>query len=199
MKYFDNKRRDAMIAGLLKEEKAEATKRHLTALQNEISIAFDTKVLAITSVGEDKLSSAFAKAMGDNYVENNSSACIIDANLYEPCLKELLHDDAAEEKMINAINEKIAVAYFPKEIYPSVVYKAGEVDKLIEEAKKKYEHVLVLVPSVKEHKEVALLKDKIDSALLVSMRSVSKKADIYYALSFFAEAGIPVSRTVILK
>ena len=91
------------------------------------------------------------------------------------------------------------MAYFKKEVYPSIVYKSDAIEKLVEEGKQKFDHILILVPNVKDHEEIALLSKMLDSTLLVTRQDVTKKRDIFNSLVFFAEKKIPVSKTVILK
>ncbi len=186
-----------MIENFLNVSIKEQMVKKITILQNEISIVYDTKVIAISSFGDDKLAAAFAKGMADVYAVNDSNALVIDANLYNPCLKDLLNGQSAEG--IQKLGEKNGVAYLDKEIYPSTVYKSGAIQKLIEDGLKEYEHILVIVPSIIEHQEIALLSKEINSAVLVARQNVTKKGQIFNALQFCAEANIPVSKTVILK
>lgn len=198
--YLRQKKKDQILHNLLLLGNQSERQAKFTTLQNEISIDFNTKVLGVTSIGEDKIAAGFAKALADTYVANGSSALIIDANLYSPCLGELLGKDAkGDEPSVEKFNDKSGFVSLNKEIYPSTVYKAGKVHKLIEEGIKEYEHVIVLVPSIDIHKEVALLADILDSVLLLSIRGITKKKDIFYALQFLYGEKLPVSKTVILK
>ena len=86
-----------------------------------------------------------------------------------------------------------------KEIYPSEVYKTGIVQKIIEEYKEQFDHIIVLVPAIKEHKEVVLLKDVLNAIILVAQKNVTRKESIYNALMYFQKEGLPIAKTVILK
>ena len=196
---FKGRKLNKMVGNLLNISSRPKTLEKFVRLQNEISIEHDSKVVVITSVGEDKLAAAFAKALADAYVANSSSALIVDANFYNPELAGLLgaQEPGGDIKAV-LFNEKSGYIPMKKETYPSNIYKAGTVQKLIEENKDKYEHILVLMPSIKEHKEVVLLKDALDSVILVTRRNVSKKGDIYNSLAFLVEEKIPVSMTPVL-
>lgn len=209
IKYFKEKKENEMIGNLLSKEPREQMLAKITALQNEISVAFNTKVLVITSIGEDKLAAAFAKAFVGAYETNNSNALLIDANLYNPCLSELMggkvQGPAKSEKPeevaldILPLGNKNGVVCMEKEIYPSDIYKSGVIQKLVSDNMEKYEHIVVLMPSILEHREVLIFKDLLDSVMVVARRAVTKKRDIFEALSFLSDAQMPVSKTVILK
>ena len=203
---------EVLIDNLLNVKNNDNMFEKLTTLQNEVSVGFNTKVIAITSIKNDKLAGAFSKALADAYNLNGSSTLIIDANLYNPCLEEALGLKGKESDSVaitdNALSgsirlveldKKAGIVCLDKQIYPSDVYKNKVIHKLINENKDKYEHIVVLVPSVKKHKEVTLLKDVIDSILLVTQRDINKKEEIYNALCFFNEAGLPIAKTIILK
>lgn len=201
MIYFTNKKKQEMVRNMLNVRNREEEFKRFTTLQNEISIAYNTKVLAVTSINDDDLAAAFAQGLAYAYANNNSSALIIDANLYGPRLKELLGitSETPKEPKIDFLDERTGVAFLNKEIYPSTVYKNGVIHGLIKEGLEKYEHIIVIVPSVGAHKEVALLSNVLDSTLLVTMRDVTKKKDIFEALKFFANEKLPISKVVILK
>ncbi len=200
-KYFREKKKQETIDGLLDLANRENMQSKFTTLQNEISVEYNTKVLVVTSIDEDDIAAVFAKAMSEAYLANGSNVLLIDANLYNPLLKTYIQgsEGSSEGTDIQSLGEKNGAVFMKKETYPSIVYKSGCIEQLIKDNSEKYEHIIVLVPSIKEHKEIVLLRDVIDSVLLVTRRNVTKKGDIFYALSFCAEEKIPVSKTVILK
>ena len=179
----------------------------LKILQNEISVAFDTKVLAITSFGEDDVACAFATALAEAYEHNDKRCLLIDANLYNPCLIKVLglenedgyRDHDNENLKIYPRGEKGGILFMKQETYPSTVYKNKTIQNCIEKNKGAYDHFVVLMPNIKDHKEIALLGDVISSTLLVTRRSVTKKGDVFYALQFLSTNKISVSKAVVLK
>ncbi|MBO4668103.1 MAG: hypothetical protein J5666_08295, partial [Bacilli bacterium] len=86
-----------------------------------------------------------------------------------------------------------------KETYPSEVLKGGIVQRIISENKDNYDHFVVLVPSIKEHKEISLLKDVVTAIVLVAQKNVTKKEHIYNAIQYCAVNKLPLAKTVILK
>ncbi len=207
MGYFSEKKKQSIVIGLLGAKNDEAMLEKLKTLQNEISVAYDTKVLAVTSLGEDDVACAFASALAEAYEHNGKRCLLIDANLYNPCLLKVLgmenedgfrgHDN--ENLKIYPRGDKGGILFMKQETYPSIIYKNKTVQKCIEENKDTFDHFVVLMPNIKDHKEIALLGDIISSALLVTRRSVTKKGDIFYALQFLAANEIPVSKTIVLK
>ena len=208
---------DKVIQNLLNLGKESELFQRLTVLQNEINIAHDTKVLAITSINDAKLSAAFAKALADAYRFNNSSCLLIDANLYDPCLlglvgqedvlptDQLYVDEPAKNNPLSigchrkSIDENNVVVFMDKQTYPSDAYKTQAIQTLVKESRESYEHIIIVVPTIKDHKEAALFVDILDSAILVTERSYTKKRDIYDALVFFDSVKIPVAKTIVVK
>ena len=84
MKLFMSKqeKRNNLLNGLLASKDKEEKIKALTTLQNEISVSFPTKVVAIAGIKDDELAAYFAKAFADAYSANGSASLIIDANLY---------------------------------------------------------------------------------------------------------------------
>lgn len=184
----------------------------ITTLQNEINVGFDTKVIAVTSIKNDALAAAFGKALSDAYVKNESSALIIDANMYNPQLEGLLElGDASKSdlvvedgsvvggyKLFN-LSPKNAVVCIDKQVYPGVAYKNKAIHKIIKDNEKSYEHFIVLVPSIKDHKELVLLSDVVDAVVLVTKRSATKKQHIFDAVRFCELNKLPLAKTVVIK
>lgn len=208
----NNVLKQMMIDNILKVKENETIYRRMTALQNEITVSFDTKVIAVTSINNDELSAAFAKAFGQTFALNKAKTLVIDANLYNPSLSKVLKQKeepasdvevTTSEKESNYdiifIDEGIDAVLLKKEIYPSEVYKGGLVNKIIKENEGKYEHFIVLVPSLKKHKEVSLLKGLVNAIILVTQSSMTKKGDIYYALQYLAANELPIAKTVVIK
>ena len=86
-----------------------------------------------------------------------------------------------------------------KETYPSNVYKSGTIQKIIKDEEKNYEHFIVIVPSVKDHKEVFLLNDVVQAIVMVTQKNVTIKKHIYEAVQFFKETKLPLAKTVVLR
>lgn len=187
--------------------------KSFTALQNEVGVSFDSNVIAIASITSDKLSAAFAKAYADTFALNGSKVLIIDANMYNPSLATLLGSSTEDDVLttsldvhsapiqseLQQIEENVSLLTMSQEIYPSHIYRNGDVAAMIEEKKASFDHIVVIVPSVKNHKEVQLLEGIIDSLLLVVRRSVETKKDIFEAACFFQEAKLPLAKAVILR
>ncbi len=191
-----------IINGLLNASLDDETIERLTSLQNEIGVSFSTKVIAITSIKDDDLAVAFAKAFASAYSVNNDRTLIIDANLYNPLLRHALKEtdgDRNQGYKVTFVDGKTNAVCLNKETYPSEVLKGGLVQRIIEENKDNYDHFVVLVPSIKEHKEIVLLNDVITAVLLVAQRNVTKKEYIYNAIHYCAANKLPLAKTVILK
>ena len=194
--------KEKMIANFLDVKNHKNIADGLTTLQNEISVGFNTNVVAITSINSDKLAAAFAKGFAETYGLNNEKTLIIDANLYNPCLQDVIgsaNKVESKEETILVIDDKTKAICMNKEVYPADKYKEKAVHKIIEDNKKEYDHFIVLVPEIRSHKEVYLLGDIIQSIILVTQRNVTKKKDIYEAIQFFNVNKLPLAKTVVLK
>ena len=213
-KLFTSKseKKEKLLNGLLNAKSNKEVLNSLTVLQNEISVAFDTKVVAVAGVNDDDLSAYFAKALADAYSTNGSTSLIIDANLYTQKLKDILSNSENKEigmsigfdskgkgRQFIFVDNKTDAWCLDNEIYPSTVYKSGVIQKIIEENRAKYDHFILIVPSLKDHKEISLLKDVIQSVVLVAQKDVTTKERIYNAIQYLAESEMPLAKTVVLK
>ena len=208
MKLFmsKEKKRNNFLNGLLTSKDKEDKIKALTTLQNEMCVSFPTKVVAIAGIKDDELAAYFAKAFADAYSANGSTSLIIDANLYNQKLKTIIGgDDSVEakeegkEKQFLFVDKNTEAWCLDNEIYPSTVYKSGVIQKTINDNKDKYDHFILIVPSIKEHKEISLLKDVIDSIILISQKNVTLKEHIYYAIQYLRENELPLAKTVVIK
>lgn len=209
MGLFDNKEQTnkKMIDSLLNIKDNEELFKKITILQNEISVGFNTKVVAITSIKGDDVQSAFAHGFGEAYGLNGSKALVVDANLYNPSLGKLLNNgnsdieiaDKDKEYQITFINDKLSALCLSKEIYPSEVFKSGLIQKAIKEHQNEFDHFILIVPEIKDHKEIFLLNDIIESIILLTFKSRTKKKDIFEAIQFFEANKLPLAKTVVLK
>ena len=209
MKLFNKHIDQDMINNLLNVKEHQELSAKLTTLQNEINVSFDTKIMAVSSINDDKLAAAFAKALADTYNLNDSKCLIIDANLYNPCLQEMIgkNDDLEVQDgdlkdggyKMTFLDKNTATICIDKQIYPGNAYKNKAIHNLINEHLDEYDHFIVLVPSIKHHKEVVLLGDIITSLVLITQRNVTKKKDIFEAAQYCYLNKLPLAKTVVLK
>ena len=208
---FSKKEKKSKVEVLSNFNKDSELFQKFITLQNEINVTHDTKVIAVTSIENDLLTAAFANALALTYAFNDSKTMIIDANMYNPSLNEVLCDSNSSDVCVlenndnkselahetTKVNENLDALCFDKQVYPGNVFKSKVIQEVIKKEGSKYEHFIILVPSIKEHKEVSLLKDVLKSIVLVVRKDVTKKKDIYEAISFFREAELPLAKTVI--
>lgn len=207
MGFLDPMRNNDINKDLLNISSNKDILNRFTTLQNDIGVSFETKIIGVTSIKNDPMAAAFAKAFADTYAHNGTRALIVDANMYNPSLEglvgqadvEVVDGETKEEYKIQELSENVSMICLKKEIYPSEVYKTGIVQKIIEEYKEQFDHIIVLVPAIKEHKEVVLLKDVLNAIILVAQKNVTRKESIYNALVYFQKEGLPIAKTVILK
>lgn len=200
-------KKERMIDGLLNIKDDQELFDSLTTLQNEIGVAFNTKVIAIASIKNDLLTAAFSKGFADAFALNKSNCLIIDANMYDPSLEKLLGEGNLDSKKpekkdgyeIKELSEGVSAIYLEKQIYPSEVFKSGLIQKIVEEQKESFEHIVIITPSIKEHKEIVLLKEIIQAVILISQRNVTLKKNIYDASAFLVENELPLAKAVVLK
>ena len=209
MGFFKTNNEEKIINGLLNVKTNDKMFNDFTVIQNEISVNYPAKVIAVVGVKNDKLATAFAKALADSYARNESSCLLIDANLYNPCLNGLLENASSDVEVkdndtnksfrLEKLDDKTSIVCMDKEIYPSTIYKAGSVQQLIKDNEKSFEHFIVVMPAVKEHKEIVLIKDVVDSIILVTQKDITIKEHIFYAIQYFKENELPLAKTVVLK
>ncbi len=199
---FKEKTRYEMIQHLMNIESRNGLVDKLTALIDEIEMDGEVKVLGITSVEDDSLTAAFAKGLMDAYAINGSSTLLIDANVYSPFLEKHMRKqgDILENKMGNTtINGNIGVVFMKESERPEEVLKSGEIEVLIKAQKTNYGHILLLLPSLKEHREAASFNAVFDGVVLVVRRDVTERKDIAKAIDFLDESGSKLKKVVVLK
>ena len=195
-KFFNRTPKQTPTEKLAKLQYDSELFKRLTTLQNEVNVGYDTKVIAVTSIENDTPSAAFAKALADTYAFNNSSTLIIDANLYNPSLDKVLEIanvagdvrkigsltndiNSKEGYKLTYLSNKTSAISIDKQTYPGNVYKNKIIQKWIEEHNKQYDHFIVIVPSIKKHKDVVLLNDVVKSIIMVTQKDITKKKDIF--------------------
>lgn len=188
----------------------------LTDLQNEINVGYDTKVIAITNIENDVLAASFAKALADTYAFNNSSCLIIDANLYNPSFEKALElakvvgdvrkigsltNDALSKEGYHLayLSNKTNYLSIDKQTYPGIIFKDKFIQKFIEEHGRNYDHFIIIAPCIKKHKDLFLLADVVKSIVLVAQRDITKKKDIFEAISFCRNNNLPLAKTVVVE
>ena len=210
--FFNNeeKKKQEKINTLLNVKDNEELFTSLTTLQNEISVGFNTKVVAITGIKGEELTAAFAKGFGEAYALNGSKTLVVDANLYEPHLTKLLNTsgedegdveikDKDQQYKIISISDKLSALSLTKQIYPSELFKSGIIQNAIKEHKDEYEHFIIIVPEIKNHKEIFLLADIIECIVLLTFKDITRKKDIFDAIQFLNVNKLPLAKTVLLK
>ena len=208
--FFNNdKKKQEKIETLLNVKDNEELFTSLTTLQNEISVGFNTKVIAITGIKGEELTAAFAKGFGEAFSLNGSKTLVVDANLYNPCLAKLLNNGEDESDVeiveknqqykITTINDKLSTLSLNKQIYPSELLKSGVIQKALEDHKDEFEHFIIIVPEIKNHKEIFLLGDVIESIVLLTFKNITRKKDIFDAIQFMNVNKLPLAKTVLLK
>lgn len=207
MSFFKKDAIDCVTA-LLSARNDTSTLSDMTALQNEIGVEFQCKVTAVVGVDDDALASSFAITFADSFSKNNESTFLIDGNLYNPCLCSLLGKDISAEasyKEMNnevkfiRINDMLKIACLGKEIYPSSVYKKGIIENIINDNKNNANRFVVIMPSIKKHKELLILKNLIDSIVLVVQKDATINEHIFNAIQFFKENDLPLAKVVLIK
>ena len=197
--YFSDKKKERTNNNLLNVKEREDLQQRLTTLQNEIGVSFETKVIAVTSINDDELSARFAKGFADAYALNGASTLIIDANLYNPSLSVVLGKGENKNAEQYELDKSVSCYCFQKEVYPSAYIKEGNVHKIINEKKEQFDHVIILLPSVKKHKEIVLFKDVLNAVVLLTERNKTRKQDIYEASCYFKQEELPLAKVVLLK
>ena len=191
------RKRQKLLANLSNVSSKPAVVQELTALQNEIAVGFSTKVIAVSSLRDDALASAFAKGLADTFAINGEKTLVIDANLYNPSLSDVLGQQRGEG--IVKLGDNVDAVMMEKQTYPSEVYKSGAIEEIVKAHESEYAHFVILVPNLRDHKEIALLKGFMTALILVTQRNVTAKQWIYEACAYCAEAELPFAKAVVLK
>ncbi len=199
MDFSKSKIKNSIIDKLLHVSMQEPLFDDIAALHNSICVSFDTGVIAVASIDDDYLSTAFSKAYADQFGINNERALIIDANMYDPKLIGLLRVEPKESAELVELGRNVFAACLKKTMYPASVIKEGLVHNLLAKNKSNFDHTIIVVPSIKSHEDLILLARDVDCVVLVVQKNVTKKKDIFSALRFFEKERLPLARIVLIS
>lgn len=192
------------VSKLLSFNKESKTFKEISSLQSDLCIAYDTKVVLVTSANDDYLAAAFSKAFANAYALNGKKALVIDANFYNPQLSGMLHlsndseNDSAFNNVFN-LEENIDVVCSKKEEYPGETIKSDAVGKLINENKDNYDHIIVIAPNLKEHEDALFFTKDAGCVLLTTKRNVTTKSLVYKSIQLFKDNKVSNYRIALIK
>ena len=160
-------------------------------IQNEINVNFKAKSICVSSIGNHALGSLFGVAMSHVFKTNDKTNTLVeisecDSNL-DTILKEKSKDFAG--KLIKIDNKK----------YFSEIVDSEDVDNIFKINSEKNIKTIIVSPSIDEHDDIVLLKEKVDCFLVVVQKNSTTKASIYRTIQLFKEKGIEQLAFVIVK
>lgn len=181
-------------------------------IQNNINIYANSKVIAVAVAKEDISLNIVARAIAEVYALQNRSTLLIDCNMYNPSinkmynkefievgLNNILEDNFNAEKLINKFSSNLDVVFTNKANYPTEIFKSKQYIEFICNAKNKYDHVILVMPSIVEHQDILLSKDLITAALLVARKNKVSKKDLFDSIQTLEVNNLPYVGTIYLK
>ena len=181
-------------------------------IQNNINIYADSKVIAIATAEDDISLEIVARALSEVYALQEQSTLIIDCNMYNPRLNNLfckenfevgLNDiiDESDDynKLINHITGNLDAVFAKNTNYPTKIFKSKKYFDFICRVKEKYEHIILIMPSIVEHQDILLRKDLITSTLLVARKNRVSKKNLFDSIQILKADNIPYVCTIYLK
>ena len=171
-------------------------------LQNSLNAVYKTKVIGVFSLEDSSVSKVFAVAFADAYVENNEKVLLVDGDLYTRPISDFAletEEKSGKSKAIHKLSDGVDYISFSTDSYVSSIYRKGAVQKEIEKQKEKYDHIVVLLPSVVSHKEIALTSELLDVSLMLTFKNKTNLKDVFNINQFFKTANIQNIKTVLIN
>ena len=181
-------------------------------IQNNINIYANSKVIAIAVAKDDISLGIVARTIAEVYALQNQSTLLIDCNMYNPSLNNvynklfietglnnMLDDEFNTEKLVNKISNNLDAVFTNKANYPTKIFKSKQYAEFICNAKDKYEHVILVMPSIVEHQDILLNKELITATLLIARKNKVSKKDLFDSIQTLEVNSIPYVGTIYLK
>lgn len=172
--------------------KDEKWREFLVEIQNHINIYGDSKVIAICSSVNYRFSMLFANSLAKEYISEGSSVLLVDTNMYNPCLNNIyMHKEGDLDSSVANIqngdigqrihkeSDKLFILSSKEEKLPSSVLKSENFQTFLDEAKTKYDHIILVLPPVYEHQDILLLKQHITSCLIMVQKNKISKQQLF--------------------
>ena len=181
-------------------------------IQNDINIYANSKIIAIAVAKTDISLDIVASTLAEVYALQNQKTLLIDCDMYAPFLNNLFNKDLVEcglddligdkinmDKLINHISDKLDAVFTEKTNYPTEVFKSKNYYDFICEIKDRYEHVILVMPSIVDHQDILMSKELITATLLVARKSKVSKKDLFDSIQTLKVNDIPYVGTIYLK
>lgn len=178
----------------------------ILALQNEIVIncPSNNKVLGIVSVEDELYSAAIAKALVEFYEIHEEKTLLLNVNMHNDIMPIVFEgkDYQVLEKMTLGKTSKEGFAIYKTlglEEFSSEVLHSEEFKAYMQKVREHYDHVVLMLPPIPEYRDVLLLKDVMDCAVLITKRDRTEVSKIYECVNFLKKNEIPLATISVVK
>ena len=181
-------------------------------IQNSINIYADSKVIAVSVAKDDISVNIIARTLAEMYAFQNQSTLLLDCNMYTPTLNNafninnieiglnnIINEDINIDKLVNHITDNLDVVFSCKTVYPTEVFKSKNYIDFISSMKDKYQHIIIIMPSIAEHRDILINKELFTAALLVARKNKVSKKDLYDSIQVLESNNIPYVGTIYVK
>ena len=206
--YKKNLKIDKIKNALLKELDNDEFINKINSIINDIKVVSEDKVLAVSSIGDlGSTSSNVCILLTKAYDAKKSSSIIIDGNPYENSFEHIKvnnhHDSENKDKELNKYNQLNLIGgssliSFDKTSYPCEMYRKDFFSEVISDFKD-VDHFIICVPSLDDREDALLLRNTVNSMVLVTIKNVTKRQDVFNAIRTCNDKGIIISKILILK
>ena len=200
------KTREQKLIDKLSNQLTSGMVESVSALQNEIMISFPARVIAITSLDNDNISSLFGKIFSESFSTCGENTLIIDAILNNPFLRNLFEFTTENDSAIVTenytqlpISKTLSMICFNKSFYSALSLSKDIIGHIINSNNNSFSRFVILIPSVIKRSDILLFKGIIDSVILVTAKSITKKKEVFDAIRFFDTNNLPLAKVVLLK
>ncbi len=182
--------------------------KSLITLQNNIEIFSNGKnqVIALSTTRNKFLTTLCGYALADLYSQNGEKVLIVETDMHDPFLKEFceLRSDLDFSKIkisktITKLSSKLSVVFSETNMFSAKVFHSEKFIKLINDAKDKYDHIIMLIAPMLKYNDIIALKNLFDVSLLVAKKDWTYVKDINKCLKIISEQNIPFLGVSLIK
>ncbi len=188
----------------------EKINEKILLIQNEINIYGQSKIISITSCENSYGACYFSCLLGQKYSLKSEKTIILDCNLYHPILSQffdyeencvlnnIMEENIDFSKMIKTENDSLSVVFSKKNDFPTEIFKSSNFCQFIDYLKNIYDHIIIITPSLVEHKDLILFKNYLSASFLVSVKELTLRKNVFEAVKFLENNHFPFIGTILI-
>lgn len=176
------------------------------ALQNEIVIHHPSsnKVVGVLGIEEELYGVALAKSLAEFYEMHGEKVLLLNVNMHDDIMPVVFNE--VEYQVLEKFDavkfnkdEKIVYKTLGLQEFSSDVLSSEQFGEFMQKAKDHYDHIVLMIPPIGEYRDVLLLKNVIDCAVLTTKRNKTEVSKICEYVNFLKRNAVPLASISFIK